>query len=79
MSERVLVGLAAAGGVAVAGAFVLRDSPPSGNGAGGECERARALQAPQLSGKRAPGILIKRPQKVRKRTKSWAEGPRTEK
>src|SRR5581483_2952189 len=45
MSERVLVGLAAAGGVAVAGAFVLRDSPPSGNGAGGECERARALQA----------------------------------
>jgi phosphoenolpyruvate-protein phosphotransferase len=45
VSEHVLHGLAAAGGVAAAEALVLRDPEPSGEGAGGESERARALQA----------------------------------
>jgi len=46
MSERVLRGLAASGGVAVAEAFVLRDAEPgNGSGPGGEDERERALAA----------------------------------
>ncbi|HEY2935248.1 MAG TPA: putative PEP-binding protein [Gaiellaceae bacterium] len=45
MSERVLRGLAAAGGVAVAEAVVLRDAEPEESGPGGESERARALGA----------------------------------
>jgi phosphoenolpyruvate-protein kinase (PTS system EI component) len=45
VSERVLRGLAAAGGVAVAEAIVLRDVEPEESGRGGEAERARALGA----------------------------------
>ncbi len=45
MRERVLRGLAAAGGVAVAEAFVLRDAEPNETGDGGEHERERALDA----------------------------------
>jgi phosphoenolpyruvate-protein phosphotransferase len=41
----VLRGLAAAGGVAVADALVLREAEPTANGAGGERERVRASQA----------------------------------
>ena len=43
--ERVLRGLAAAGGVTVAEAFVLRDAEPDGSGSGGVEERDRALEA----------------------------------
>jgi phosphoenolpyruvate-protein kinase (PTS system EI component) len=45
VSERVLRGLAAAGGVAVAEAVVLRDAEPEESGPGGQSERARALGA----------------------------------
>lgn len=45
MSERVLRGLAAAGGVAVAEAVVLRDAEPEVAGGGGHVERERALNA----------------------------------
>jgi phosphoenolpyruvate-protein kinase (PTS system EI component) len=45
VSERVLSGLAAAGGVAVAEAVVLREAEPDESGAGGERERTRALGA----------------------------------
>ena len=45
MTESVLRGLAAAGGVAVAEALVLREAEPTANGAGGERERGRASQA----------------------------------
>lgn len=45
MTERVLRGLAAAGGVAAAEALVLREPELSANGAGGEGEQARALEA----------------------------------
>jgi phosphoenolpyruvate-protein kinase (PTS system EI component) len=45
VNERVLDGLAAAGGVAAAEALVLREAEPRANGAGGGSERARALQA----------------------------------
>jgi phosphoenolpyruvate-protein kinase (PTS system EI component) len=43
--ERSLRGLAAAGGVAVAEALVLREVEPDETGAGGEREQARALEA----------------------------------
>jgi phosphoenolpyruvate-protein kinase (PTS system EI component) len=43
--ERTLLGLAAAGGVAVAEALVLRDVEPDEAGAGGAREQARALEA----------------------------------
>ena len=45
MTERALRGLAAAGGVAAAEALVLREPELSANGAGGEGEQARALEA----------------------------------
>jgi phosphoenolpyruvate-protein kinase (PTS system EI component) len=45
MNERVLPGFPAAAGVAVASAFVLRETEDAPDGAGGEAERARALQA----------------------------------
>src|SRR5581483_10821284 len=45
VSEQVLHGLAAAGGVAAAEALVLREAEPTANGGGGEGERTRALQA----------------------------------
>jgi phosphoenolpyruvate-protein kinase (PTS system EI component) len=45
VSELVLRGLAAAGGVAVAEALVLRDAEPEESGSGGERERERALEA----------------------------------
>jgi len=45
MSERVLRGLAAAGGVAVAAAFVLRECDSHDPGPGGAAERERALRA----------------------------------
>jgi len=45
MTERKLLGLPAAGGVAVGRALVLRDVEADANGAGGEAEQRRALEA----------------------------------
>ena len=45
MNERELLGLPAAGGVAVGRAFVLRDVEADENGRGGEAEQRRALEA----------------------------------
>jgi phosphoenolpyruvate-protein phosphotransferase len=45
MTERELLGLPAAGGVAVGRALVLRDIQADANGSGGEAEQGRALEA----------------------------------
>jgi phosphoenolpyruvate-protein kinase (PTS system EI component) len=45
MNELVLKGFPAAAGVAVASAYVIHDAEEIADGAGGEAERARALQA----------------------------------
>jgi len=45
MTERELLGLPAAGGVAVGRALVLRDVEADANGGGGEAEQRRALEA----------------------------------